>query len=46
MKKKAAHRPLKYGEETKVVQYRVPKSKVELFRKIADKFLEKFKKGH
>jgi hypothetical protein len=42
VKKKPAHRPLKFGEETKVVQIRVPKSKVDLFRKWADKFLSKW----
>jgi hypothetical protein len=45
VKKKAAHRPLKYGEETHVVQIRVPKSKVGIFKKWAVKFLSRWEKN-
>jgi hypothetical protein len=42
VKKKEAHRPLKYGEETKVVQFRVPQSKVPIFKKLATAILKKW----
>jgi hypothetical protein len=41
VKKKAAHRPLKYGEETQVVQFRVPKSKVKTIKTLVNNFLSK-----
>lgn len=44
MKKKPAHRPLLYGEETQVVQFRVPKSKVPLFKRLVQAILNKWKK--
>jgi hypothetical protein len=44
MKKKQAHRPLKYGEQTKVVQNRVPISKVNAFKKLVAAILSKWEK--
>jgi hypothetical protein len=41
-KRKGSGRKLKYGEPTEPVLIRVPKSKVDLFRKWADKFLSKW----
>lgn len=42
MKKKAANRPLKYGEKTTTVNSRVPISKIEAFKKMVRKWLKKF----
>lgn len=41
-KKNPAHRPLKYGEETTPVVFRVPKSKVATFKKLAAAILSKW----
>jgi hypothetical protein len=40
--KKAANRPLKYGEPTQLVQFRVPKSKVSVFKKLVAAILKRW----
>jgi hypothetical protein len=40
-KKKAAHRPLKYGEETIMYRRRVPKSMFKIVSDAVDKLLKK-----
>lgn len=42
--KKPAHRPLKYGEENKKIQFWVPLSKVDKVRKLVYDYLKQFKK--
>lgn len=42
--KKAAHRPLKYGEETIMYRRRVPKSKLKTIERMVDDYLKKFEK--
>jgi hypothetical protein len=44
--KKPLHRPQKYGEETVPVVTRVPKSKVELFKKLIQPILNRWIKKH
>lgn len=40
--KKAANRPLKYAKPTVMVSMRVPKNKVDAFKKMAKKWLKKY----
>jgi hypothetical protein len=37
-----AKRPLKYGEETEIVRFSVPKSKVSIFKTLVNKILAKW----
>jgi hypothetical protein len=39
---RAANRPLKYGEPTQLLQFRVPKSRVTIFKKIVAAILKKW----
>jgi hypothetical protein len=37
-----AKRPLKYGEPTEIVRFSVPKSKVDVFKKLVNAILNKW----
>jgi hypothetical protein len=47
-KRKGAGRHLKYGEQTEIVRFSVPKSKVDFIKKLVHKALKAFeiKKGN
>jgi hypothetical protein len=44
-KKKAPHRPLKYGEPTKGVLFKLPISKIAAVRKLVYDYLKQFERS-